>query len=198
MGLALYAQATSPATDLAGAAFGVDVPVSGFALAMYALAESLGLHRGDYEVVALGSTPKRLTALLAGDCAATMLNAGNELHAEDAGFRALARASVECGPYLGTVLASLRDTSPLRPVLLETAAAIVAGGLGDEVRAEAADALRLNPGQAQRYLDRLRDPAEGLVPDGVTDLKSLQVLVDLRRRYADPLTAFDPADGLLR
>jgi ABC-type nitrate/sulfonate/bicarbonate transport system substrate-binding protein len=192
MGLALYARTT----DLAGATFGVDVPVSGFAFAMYALAETLGLNRGDYPVVALGSTPKRLTALLAGDCAATMLNAGNELHAEDAGFRALARASVACGPYLGTVLASLTDGSPLRPVLLETAAAVVAGTLDDDVRAEAADALALNPHQAQRYLDRLKDPAEGLVPDGVADLDSLRVLVRLRERYAGPLTGFDPDDGL--
>jgi ABC-type nitrate/sulfonate/bicarbonate transport system substrate-binding protein len=193
MGLALYARTS----ELAGAVFGVDVPVSGFAFAMYALAESLGLSRDDYQVVALGSTPKRLTALLAGRCAATMLNAGNELHAEDAGFRALARASVVCGPYLGTVLASLRDRSPLRPVLVETAAAIAAGKLDDEVRAEAADALRLTPDQAQRYLDRLRDPAEGLVPGGVADLDSIQVLVGLRRRYGDALAAFDPTDGLL-
>ena len=53
-------------------------------------------HRSDYEVVALGSTPKRLQPLLAGECAATMLNAGNELHAEEAGFRVLARAAEVC------------------------------------------------------------------------------------------------------
>jgi hypothetical protein len=200
MGLALY----SRGGDLAGATFGVDVPGSGFAFAMYALAESAGLARDDYRVVALGSTPRRLTALLAGECAATMLNAGNELHAEAAGFTAVARASVVCGPYLGTVLATLRPVGPpLAGVLTGTAAAIVAGELDAEVRAEAADALGLSPALAERYLARLKDPAEGLVPDGVVDPASIRVLVDLRRRYGpelagDPLAAaLDPGDGLL-
>jgi ABC-type nitrate/sulfonate/bicarbonate transport system substrate-binding protein len=200
MGLALY----SRDTDLAGAAFGVDVPGSGFAFAMYALAESLGLARDAYQVVALGSTPKRLKALLAGECAATMLNAGNELHAEEAGFRALARASVVCGPYLGTVLATLRPLNPaLAAVLTGTAAAIVAGDLDPDVLAEAGAALDLSPALAARYLARLTDPAEGLVPDGVVDPASIRVLVDLRRRYGpeldgDPLAAaLDPGDGLV-
>jgi ABC-type nitrate/sulfonate/bicarbonate transport system substrate-binding protein len=204
MGLALY----SRDADLAGATFGVDVPGSGFAFAMYALAESLGLARDDYRVVALGSTPKRLTALLAGECAATMLNAGNELHAEEAGFRALARASVVCGPYLGTVLGTVRAT--LRPVhialagaLTGTAAAIVAGELDQDVLEEAGAALDLSPALAARYLARLKDPAEGLVADGVVDPASIRVLVDLRRRYGpdldgDPLAAaLDPGDGLI-
>src|SRR5919107_846736 len=103
LGLALYA-AAEPAR-LRGGTFGVDVPGSGFAFAMYALAESVGLGRDDYEVVALGSTPKRLQALLRGECVATMLNAGNELHAEAAGYGALAAVSRTCTPYLGTVLA---------------------------------------------------------------------------------------------
>jgi hypothetical protein len=199
MGLALY----SRTEDLAGSVFGVDVPVSGFAFAMYALAESIGLKRGDYRVDALGSTPRRLRALLAGECSATMLNAGNELHAEEAGFRALARASVVCGPYLGTVLASLRPVPSLGPVLLETATAIVAGDVDDLVTEEAAAALDLAPALAGRYLARLKDPAEGLVPDGVTDLESIRVLVDLRRRYGpeldgDPLAAaLDPGGGPL-
>jgi ABC-type nitrate/sulfonate/bicarbonate transport system substrate-binding protein len=200
MGLALY----SRDADLAGATFGVDVPGSGFAFAMYALAESLGLARDDYRVVALGSTPKRLTALLAGECAATMLNAGNELHAEEAGFRALARASAVCGPYLGTVLAALRPVNAaLAGVLTGTAAAIVAGEFGKDVLEEACAALDLPPSLAARYLARLKDPAEGLVPDGVLDPASIRVLVGLRRRYGpeldgDPLAAaLDPGDGLI-
>lgn len=53
--------------------------------AFYSLATSLGISRDEYELVALGSTPKRLQALLRGECDATMLNAGNELVAEEAG-----------------------------------------------------------------------------------------------------------------
>jgi ABC-type nitrate/sulfonate/bicarbonate transport system substrate-binding protein len=186
MGLALYARADPD--DLRGATFGVDVPESGFAFAMYALAESIGLRRGDYGVVALGSTPKRLQALLAGDCAATMLNAGNELHAEAAGFRSLASVSRTCASYLGTILAVLGEARAdaagrLSSALTGTAAAIVAGQLDADVVAETSEALGLPEPLARRYLARLKDRAEGLVPDGVVDPASIRTVVDLRRRY---------------
>jgi hypothetical protein len=192
MGLALY----SSSADLRGKIFGVDVPGSGFAFAMYALAESLGLHRDDYRVVPLGSTPKRLRALLAGECDATMLNAGNELHAEAAGFRAVARAADVCKPYLGTVLAAL-DPAPatsLGRALTSTAAEIVAGRHDAIVIAEAGTALGLDEPLATRYLGRLREPDEGLVPDGIVDRDALRTLVGLRRRFGpvldgDPLAA---------
>jgi hypothetical protein len=202
LGLALYSR--FDAADLAARTFGVDVPDSGFAFAMYALAESLGLGRDDYRVVALGSTPKRLAALLAGECDATMLNAGNELHAEAAGQRALARASAVCGPYLGTVLASLRPIDAgLAKALTETAAAVVSGTLDAFVIEEAGAALGLSAPLAGRYLARLKDPAEGLVPNGAVDLDAIRTLVALRRRYGpalhgDPLSAaLDPDSGLI-
>ena len=186
LGLALYA-AAEPA-DLRGGTFGVDVPGSGFAFAMYALAESVGLGRDDYEVVALGSTPKRLQALLRGECAATMLNAGNELHAEAAGYRALAAVSRTCAPYLGTVLAVVGDArlepaGRLATALARTAADVVAGRLDGLTTAEAAGALGLPAPLAERYLARLKDPTQGLVPDGVVDLAAIRTIVDLRRRY---------------
>jgi ABC-type nitrate/sulfonate/bicarbonate transport system substrate-binding protein len=186
LGLALYAGA-EPA-ELRGGTFGVDVPGSGFAFAMYALAESVGLGRDDYEVVALGSTPKRLQALRRGECAATMLNAGNELHAEAAGYRPLAAVSRTCAPYLGTVLAVVGDArlepaGRLATALARTAADVVAGRLDDPTTAEAAGALGLPAPLAERYLARLKDPTEGLVPDGVVDLAAIRTIVDLRRRY---------------
>ena len=185
MGLALY----SNRADLRGARFGVDVPGSGFAFAMYALAESVGLHRDDYQVIALGSTPKRLRALLAGECDATMLNAGNELLAQAAGFRAVARVSEVCRPYLGTVLAAL-DPGPvagLAAALTGVAAEIVGGRHDEIVVGEAMAALGLDRSLAVRYLERLRDPAEGLVSGGVVDKPSLRTLIGLRRRYGPPL-----------
>jgi ABC-type nitrate/sulfonate/bicarbonate transport system substrate-binding protein len=203
MGLALY----SRGGNLRGMTLGVDVPNSGFAFAMYALAESLGLSRDDYEVVTLGSTPKRLRALLAGECGATMLNAGNELHAEQAGYAALARVSEVCRPYLGTVLAELTSTGAndrLALALTETAAAICAGDLSAEVVAEAGEALDLDAELAGRYLRRLRTPDEGLVADGVVDPASIRTLVGLRRRFGPQLpddpyaTALVPGSGLFR
>jgi len=211
LGLALYARPGMSAADqLRGAMMAVDVPTSGFAFAMYALAESIGLRRDDYELVALGSTPKRLDALLAARCDATMLNAGNELSAEDAGCVPLARVADVCTPYLGTVLGvvgnkSLEPVRRLAAALRATGDDICAGSLDDVTVEQAAFALRLPRQLAERYVARLKDPSEGLVPDGLVDLASLTTVVDLRRRYLPSIVdgidvlagALDPGSGLV-
>ncbi len=188
LGLGLYARKGTTADQLRGAAWGVDVPTSGFAFVMYAAAESVGLSRDDYDTVTLGSTPKRLTALLAGECDATMLNAGNELLAEQAGCSALVRAADVCAPYLGTVLAvagadNLQAAQQLAAALQETAEEICSGRLDDETADEAASALDLGPALAARHVARLQDAREGLVRDAVVDRDALTTVVELRRRY---------------
>ncbi|GII29040.1 ABC transporter substrate-binding protein [Planotetraspora mira] len=211
LGLGVYARpGLASAADLKGATIGVDVPGSGFALGLYALLESLGLDRGDYEIATLGSTPRRLEALLAGDCDATMLNAGNELRAEAAGSVRLGRLVDVCRPYLGTVLSAAGDRK--RPLVEALAAALLAtareigAGRADQVTVEeAVEALRLPEALAVRYLERLKDPEEGLVADGVADIASMETIVVLRRRYVPALvdgadvlaTALDPARGLI-
>jgi ABC-type nitrate/sulfonate/bicarbonate transport system substrate-binding protein len=201
MGLGLYGRPGLTPADLPGARVGVDVPVSGFALALYALAESLGVGRDDYEVVTLGSTPQRLRALLAGECDATMLNAGNELAGEAAGCVRLAGATDVCSPYLGVVVAVAGDTHldvarRISDAVTDVAGEIVGGGLTDEAAESAARRLGLDDTTALRYVDRLRDPAEGLVTDGVVDPRALRTLVDLRRRYL-PTPAPDGSGDLL-
>jgi hypothetical protein len=87
--------------------------------------------------------------------------------------------------------------------LTETAAAVVSGALDALVIEEAGAALGPPAPLAARYLARLKDPAEGLVPDGAVDLDAIRTLVDLRRRYGpaldgDPLAAaLDPDSGLI-
>jgi ABC-type nitrate/sulfonate/bicarbonate transport system substrate-binding protein len=211
LGLGLYAAPGRSAADLRGARVGVDVPTSGFALALYALAESLGVTREEYELVTLGSTPRRLEGLLAGDCDATMLNAGNELVAEAAGCVRLAGVTDVAAPYLGTVLAvagraHADQALRLADALRETAAAIVAGELDDEAADAAARRLDLDASLARQYVERLRDPDQGLVPDGVVDAASLRTLVALRQRFLPAVVdgtdvldaALDDAELVLR
>ncbi|WP_193607522.1 ABC transporter substrate-binding protein [Nocardioides lijunqiniae] len=200
LGLGLYAGPGRSPTDLRGARLGVDVPTSGFALAMYALGDALGVPREDYELVALGSTPKRLAALLAQECDATMLNAGNELAAEAAGCVRLAAVSEVCGPYLGTVVAVVGDRHQpaghrLAAALTATAAAVLDGDLTVETTEAAARRLDLDGTLAARYVERLRDPAEGLVRDGEVDAASLATLVRLRTTYL-PVPDGDGGDVL--
>lgn len=210
MGLGLYGRPGFEVDRLRGARIGVDVPTSGFALAMYALTEALGVGRDEYDLVALGSTPKRLQALLAGDCDATMLNAGNELVGEEAGAVLLARVSDVCSPYLGTVVAvagegHLDAARTLSRALLETARSICDGTSRHVAAEEARTVLGLSDELASRYVDRLESPTEGLVLDAEVDLDSLRTVVGLRRRFLPSivdghdvlLDALAPGSGLL-
>ena len=200
LGLALYAR-PGFAASLHGARVGVDVPVSGFALAMYALTESLGVPRGEYELLALGSTPRRLTALLAGDCDVTMLNAGNELGAEEAGCVRLASVADVCAPYLGTVTAvagpsRLAEARALGDALAATIADIRFAAVDDVAVEQAAARLDVSPVLARRYVDRLRDDREGLLPGAAVDPAALETVAALRRRFLPE--AVDGNDVLAR
>jgi ABC-type nitrate/sulfonate/bicarbonate transport system substrate-binding protein len=210
LGLALYGRPGRDTSTLRGATVGVDVPTSGFALALYALAESLGVARDEYELVTLGSTPQRLRALLGGECDATMLNAGNELFAEQAGCVAMARASEVCAPYLGTVVAVTdRDHLPaaraLGEALQETAVTICDGEVDELTAEEAVRVLGLPHALALRYVDRLKRPDEGLLLTPEVPPDALATLVRLRQRYLPHVedgvevldAALDPASGLV-
>lgn len=175
-------------SKLAGGRFGVDVPTSGFAFVGYALLEELGVARADVEIVTLGSTPKRASVLQTGGCDATVLNAGNELAAQAAGCALLADVT-RLGPYLGTVVARLRDAPAAAAVdrmvaaLVDTARSISAGELDSAATESAARLLALDADGAARHLAVLRDPARGLIDDGSVDLAALGTLVGLRRRF---------------
>jgi ABC-type nitrate/sulfonate/bicarbonate transport system substrate-binding protein len=211
LGLGVYGRpGVTSAADLKGANIGVDVPDSGFAFGLYALLTSLGLDRDDYRVVTLGSTPRRLEALLAGGCDATMLNAGNELRAEDAGSVRLAGLTEVCHPYLGTVLSTVGDRRrelvvALADALREATREISGGHVDHVVIEEASAALKLPEALAERYLERLKSPGEGLVVDGIVDLKAMETVIGLRRTYMPALvdgvdvltTALDPSRGLI-
>jgi ABC-type nitrate/sulfonate/bicarbonate transport system substrate-binding protein len=167
----------------------VDVPQSGFAFVAYALLQRAGLAPGDYSVEALGSTPRRASALIEGACAATVLNAGNELRAQGAGCRVLSRVG-DLGPYLGTVVAALacpdQVAAPrlrLTDALLDTSREILGGGLEVEVVESAARLLGLDEDEARAHRDCLLDPERGLIPDGRVDAASVKTLVELRRAY---------------
>jgi ABC-type nitrate/sulfonate/bicarbonate transport system substrate-binding protein len=188
LGLGLYGRPGLTPDQLRGARVGVDVPHSGFALALYALGDRLGVHRDEYEVVNLGSTPNRLQALLAGECDATMLNAGNELLAEAAGCPRLGGVTDHFAPYLGTVVAvvgpeHLPSARLLLRALAMTSSEILAGSMDDAVVEAARRRLDLEEPLARRHLERMRSRDQGLVADGVVDRASLETLVSLRTTY---------------
>jgi len=211
MGLALFSgPGVSSVDELRHATFAVDVPNSGFAFAMYALAEHLGLPRSEYSVVSLGSTPNRLGALLAGQCSATMLNAGNDLLAAAAGSTELGQVTDVVPSYLGTVLASAggsvsEDITRLGAALRAAADAVLSDTLDELTEALAGSALHLTPELATSYLRTLKDPRKGLIRDGRVDRTSMEAVLQLRCRFepafmdgVDLLAdALNPAMGLI-
>ncbi len=145
------------------------------------------------------SAPTHYTAA---GCDLTVLNAGNELTAQAHGCLLLADVT-RLGPYLGTVVARLRDgagsaaVDRLVAALGETARAIRSGALDGQAGASAARLLDLDPEPAAKHVAVLRDPLRGLISNGAVDVSALNTLVGLRRQFLpmpelDDLTARFP------
>lgn len=198
LGLSLFAAADVDAdgANLSGAVLGVDAAATGFALVAYELLARQGLRRGhDYRVEAIGSTPLRAAALIAGRCTMTVLNAGSDLRAEAAGCTRLGRVS-SLGSYIGTVLAAPGDSvdaasgsesatlSLLTRAVMETSRRLAAGKFRTQATDIAEERLGLDRVWAARYAATLADPTEGLIPDGSLDPAALDTLRRLRERHA--------------
>lgn len=200
-GLGLSVMAAPSVTDLRqlrGGVVGVDVPQSGFALALFGVLEAAGLVAGrDFTVAELGATPRRRAALAGGACDATLLNAGHDIAAEMDGCRRLAAVTDRYHPYLGAVLAA---TGPWLAAHQEDGRRFVAawreavGRVLDprhdaEVIAAAGETLGVPDAAAARFVAVLRSERDGLVPDGRVDPAALATVLALR--------GVDPAGGEL-
>lgn len=177
--------------DVRGRVLGVDVPRSGFAFAAYALLEQAGLLPGDYDIQSFGPTPQRVDALIAGDCAASILNAGNELRAATAGCATIGRAT-NLGPYIGSVIAAMSTEDPAREaahlrfidVFLETAEEIVSGRLEAKAIEQAMVTRGLSKSEAEAHYEVLCDPSQGYISSGLVDRASISTLVRIRQLYS--------------
>jgi ABC-type nitrate/sulfonate/bicarbonate transport system substrate-binding protein len=186
-GLGLSLCAAPGVTELDGATLGVDVPGSGLAFVGYELLQQLGIR---YSVTALGSTPRRATALLTGGCAMTVLNAGNELRAEHQGARRIASVA-DIGPYIGAVLATTGDSLQrngfdlrgLVGVLLRTARDVIAGRRPELLLAAVQDRLAFDEYLARRHIAVLVSPGTGLTPNGRFRDAELKTVLALRNRH---------------
>ncbi|MHB1208175.1 MAG: ABC transporter substrate-binding protein [Acidimicrobiales bacterium] len=173
-----------------GKVVGVDVPQSGFAFVAYELLARCGLEPTSYELEALGSTPQRASALVEARCAATVLNAGNELRARGLGCTSVSEVGV-LGPYIGTVIAALPSSDSetteahqrFCDVILETSRDILAGARASEVVNAAMYLLDLDERQAREHHACLSASPSGLIDAGVVDVNALTTLIELRRKY---------------
>jgi ABC-type nitrate/sulfonate/bicarbonate transport system substrate-binding protein len=194
LGLSLMAApAGNDRVEVAGGRqlLGVDAPATGFAYAAYALMDRLGFAKHGLDIVELGSTPLRRDALTAGACSLTMLNAGHDLLAENAGCGRVARAVETLGPYLGSALVGLQSWASEHKSLLdrftdawlESTRAVVEPASVAAVTSRIKRLLGCDEATASRAVETLVSRTEGLVVDGRIDEAELQTVIELRAAH---------------
>lgn len=174
---------------LRGKAVAVDAPNTSYAFQLYEILRLNGLARGDYAVVPVGATMKRLDALLADrTLAATMLNPPFSLRAAGAGLKDMGEATRVIGPYqasAGFVLAAWARAN--EDTLVRYLAACIEGHrfAGDPANRAAAirllvDTLKITEAVATAGYDALM---AGLAPDAALDPKGFETVLALRSRH---------------
>ena len=193
LGLALYSSAAvSTAEDFRGATIGVDVPNSGFAFLLFSMLSNLGVERSEYELEAVGATPKRLAAITDGSVVATVLNAETAIAAENAGLKKWSTSTDVSDNYLGTVLVQVgsSQTEQVHRFLdlwEEATGAILS------MPAEALSRLleSENPRLADpNYIGLLQSEDYGILRDSRVSVEQLMILAGIRSQFG----AFRPSD----
>lgn len=182
LGLALYTRTDLDLPALRGEKLGVDVPNSGFAFLLFALAGRLGLSRENYEVFSVGATPKRLDALVSGEISATILNAETALKAERQGLRRRATSHDVNPNYLGTVLVEAApgndDASARFVAMWSEAVDYILSAEPEELERLLAPDF---PSLAEpSYVSLLQSSTFGLLRDPVVSEMQLSTLLEIR------------------
>ncbi len=182
LGLALYTRTDLDLPALRGEKVGVDVPNSGFAFLLFALAGRLGLSRENYEVSSVGATPKRLDALVSGEISATILNAETALKAERQGLQRRATSHDVSPNYLGTVLV---EAAPGNGAVSARFVAMWSEAVDYILSAEPEELERLLapvfPSLAEpSYVSLLQSSTFGLLRDPVVSEMQLTTLLEIR------------------
>lgn len=185
---------------LRGRTIAVDVPASGFALALFRVLAQHGLRRDrDFAVASLGSTPGRRESLLAGECDATLLNAGHDIRAEMAGCRRLVRITEALSPYFGTVLAAtgawldghLDSAGRFADAWLEATAVVLDPSERAFVEPLLAEELALTGSGVAAGYEMVRSARDGLIADGRVEDSRLLTILETRASFGGPNTGVD-------
>jgi ABC-type nitrate/sulfonate/bicarbonate transport system substrate-binding protein len=194
------------AADLRGKSLALDAVSTGFAFVMYAILEKLGLAEGEYERVAVGSTPDRWQSVKAGTHAGTITIEPFTSIARAAGFHVLAQSTDFFPSYQGGIVAARHDWAVDHSALVGKFITAYREGLAwalDPANREAATALLLarmpdiKPGVAEAVMTSVLSPRSGLTPDGAVLPDGLRAVLDLRSRYGRPQRTLTDIDKYL-
>ena len=182
-------------SDLKGKKLAADAVDTAFALVLrrVLLANGLDMTKGDYELVALGTTGARLESMIKGETFAGVLNSPFDGKALDAGMRRIGDSRDVLPDYPNTIFAVTRDVGRRKTAisLLGFLRAWLKSGawVKDPANREAAiklvgAELKLNPKQAAESVDELSTT-------GNLNLPGLQVVLDLRNQFGFKLPKGD-------
>lgn len=187
--------------ELRGDTVSVDSPNSGFAFVLYGILRAHGLERGvDYTVVTTGGTPLRFADLLAGKHSATILNAGFQFRAEEAGLKRLGEIVDAADPFMGSAAVARRDWLDANPdvaIRFISAFQRAAEFIADPANKPAVMAILVpqaggNLTVAEKTYQTLLSPTEGMILGGDIDQKRLFGTASLR----DSFGGFDDVQNL--
>lgn len=186
LGLALYSSdEVSNVEGFRGATIGVDVPNSGFAFLLFSMLSNLGVGRADYDLEAVGATPKRLAAVTEGKVVATVLNAETAIAAENAGLKKWATSKDVSDNYLGTVLVQegSSQTGQVHRFLAlweEATEAILSMSPEELTRLLENETPSLAD---PRYINLLQSEDFGLLRSSSVSDEQLMILADIRSKF---------------
>jgi len=187
--------------DLRGKTLAVDAVTTGFAFVLLAMLAKNGVNADDVTLKPLGGTPARFAALVAGGCAATILNAPFNLQADAQGMHQLGDVAATLGPYQGVVSVVRKAwlgqnltaaTGYVRAMLASLR------WMYDPANAAEATALLVDAGKmpapvAAAMLPVLTAPSGGMERTGKVDVAGVKTVLALRSRYGKPQkTLTDP------
>ena len=173
-------------SDLKGKKLAADAVDTAFALVLrrVLLANGLDMAKGDYELVALGSTGARLDSMIKGETFAGVLNSPFDGKALEAGMRRMGDSRDVLPDYPNTIFAVAREWGQQnRDTVLGFLRAWLKAGAwvkdpanrGAAIERVGAE-LKLNPKQAAENIDELSTT-------GKLNLPGLQVVLDLRNQF---------------
>jgi ABC-type nitrate/sulfonate/bicarbonate transport system substrate-binding protein len=194
------------AADLRGKSIALDAVSTGFAFVLYAMLEKLGLADGEYERVAVGSTPDRWQSVKAGTHAGTITIEPFTSIARAAGFHVLGQSTDFFPSYQGGIVAASEDWIAAHPGLVRAFIDAYRKGLAwtlDPANREAATSLLLarmpdiKPAVADAVMRSVLSPRSGLTPGGVVLPDGMRAVLDLRSRYGRPQRNLSDVDKYL-
>ena len=197
------APAVKQIADLKGKTFAVDAKGTGFAFILYRVAAMGGVKQGDYTILAVGSSQKRLDALTGGQAQATLLNRPFDGFAIQKGFTDLADIHKVFPHYQANIgMARRAWAKDHRATLVAFIRAYVKGSrwIFDPANKAAAIALLVQntpnlalPQAEAIYTETTRKGGVGS-PSVALDPAGVATVVKLRSDYAVPKKTLDPHD----